>query len=68
MEGETYIDHGGNISHEPHPTLHGFLGMFLKFLVMWDLSLGSEFLAALSAFLPEGQKGLTSPPPYPSRT
>ena len=50
MEGETYIDHGGNISHEPHPTLHRFLGMFLKFLVMWDLSLGSEFLAAQSAF------------------
>ena len=50
MERGTYIDHGGNISHEPHPTLHGFLGMFLKFLVMWDLSLGSEFLAAQSAF------------------
>jgi hypothetical protein len=44
-----YIDHGGNISHEPHPTLHGFLGMFLEFLVVWDLSFGGEFLAVLSA-------------------
>jgi hypothetical protein len=45
----TYIDHGGYISHEPHPTLHGFLGMFLEFLVMRDLSFGCKFLAALSA-------------------
>jgi len=49
MEGGTYIDHGGNISHEPHPTLHRFLGMFLEFLIMRDLSLGGELLAALSA-------------------
>jgi hypothetical protein len=49
MEGETYIDHGGNISHEPHPTLHGFLGVLLEFLVMRDLSFGGEFLAAKSA-------------------
>jgi hypothetical protein len=45
----TYIDHGGYISHEPHPTLHGFLGVLLEFLVMRDLSFGGEFLAALSA-------------------
>jgi hypothetical protein len=46
---ETYIDHGGNISHEPHPTLHRFLGVLLEFLVMRDLSFGSEFLAVSSA-------------------
>lgn len=68
MEGGTYIDHGGNISHEPHPTLHGFLGMFLEFLVMRDLSFGCEFLAAKSAFLPKGEERPTSPPPCPSRT
>jgi hypothetical protein len=41
---KTYIDHGGNISHEPHSTFHRFLGVLFEFFIMWDLSFGSELL------------------------
>jgi hypothetical protein len=47
---KTYVDHSRDISHEPHPALHRLLGMFLEFYIVRDLSLGSEFLTARSAW------------------
>jgi hypothetical protein len=46
---DTYVDHSRDISHEPHSTLHRLLGMFLKFYIVGNLSLGSKFLTARSA-------------------
>lgn len=64
----TYVDHGGYISHEPHPTLHRLLGMFLELYIMRDLALGSELLTTKSACSPRAkEKELTFHPLYLSR-